>query len=217
LIDLRALVLATVAALRKLQGKPRLIKAPFFNDQFMGSEQLFWQRVAETREWCAMHLSPDDLQGSLRSVELGTPSVPFDWAPSWDVMRSAAEWNQLRADEDRRRSWVDTLSARRARLLADAGKHPGTACEHNTAEQFLVYLPGTNLADGAAASVSHDYFDYDNIPPWDTWLMYCPAYSGEARLVSWVPPVLTEMVDYAMRYNAERCLYWATAGQLFSK
>lgn len=35
--------------------------------------------------------------------------------------------------------------------------------------------------------------------------MYFPAYSGEAKLISWVPPELNELVDYAMRCNAEEC------------
>ncbi len=182
----------------------------------MGSEQVFWQRVAETREWCAMRLSVNDLHNSLRSIEFGTPPVPFDWAPSWDVTRSASDWNQLRANEDSRRSWVDTLSDRRAKLLADAGGHPATASVNDTTHKFLVYLPGTNLSDGAAASVSNGYFDLENIPPWDTWLMYFPAYCGEGKLISLVPPELAEMVDYAMRCNAEECLYWATAERLFS-
>lgn len=196
---------------------PKLIKAQFFIDDFANSEQSFWQRVAETQEWCAMHFSADDPRFSLRSKKLGPPSVDFSWAPSWDGTRSISEWNDLRADEDARRSWVDTMSDGRASLLADAVRHPGSVSDCNRAQQFLVYLPGTNLGDGAAASVSAGYFDNDNIAPWDTWLMYCPAYCGEGKLISLVPPELTEMVDYAMRCNAEECLYWATASQLFSK
>ncbi|MBS1994121.1 MAG: hypothetical protein JSS83_26605 [Cyanobacteria bacterium SZAS LIN-3] len=211
MVDFKAFALEIKAVLRQLRSEPRAIKAELFN------EKLFWQRVSETREWCAMHLSADDLQGSLRSAELGTPSLNFSWAPSWDVRRPASEWNQLRTDEDSRRSWVDTLSDRRSKRLADAGSYPRTACEHTTAQQFLVYLPGTNLADGAAATVSRGYFDDDNIPPWDTWLMYCPAYSGEAKLISWVPPELMDLIDSAMRCNAEECLYWATVEQLFSR
>lgn len=182
----------------------------------MGGEQLFWQRVAETREWCALHLSTDDLKGSLRSLELGTPSLTFSWAPSWNVRRSASERKKLREDEDSRLAWVDSLSDRRAKMLVDAGRPLGPVSENIPTQQFIVYLPGTNLADGAAAMVSNGYFDDDNIPPWDTWLMYSPAYSGEAKLISWVPPELTECVDYAMRCNAEECLYWATAEQLFA-
>lgn len=122
--------------------------------QHMGSEQLLWQRVAETIEWCAMHLSTDNLKGSLRTLELGTPSSTLSWAPSWNVRRSTAEWNKLRADEDSRRSLVDTLADWRAKMLADAGRHPGSVNETMPTQQFIVYLPGTNLADGAAATVS---------------------------------------------------------------
>jgi hypothetical protein len=166
-----------------------------------------------------MRTPTDDLQGSLRSVELGTPSLPPLWECDFEQWRKLSDREKQRlqaAAEDSRRSLVDTISDRRAKMLIAAGKLPDTVVEKVAGQRFIVYLPETNLADGAAALVTHGYFDDDNVPPWDTWLMYFPAHHRQpGKLISWVPPQFTQLVDCGIQVNPEECIYWATEELLF--
>jgi hypothetical protein len=60
------------------------------------------------------------------------------------------------------------------------------------------------LACGAAEYLSLGYFDVDNVPPWDTWILMLGKY-----LLSWVPPRLARLVQEGLDENPEPCILWA--------
>lgn len=187
----------------------------------MNNGKLFWWRVAEITEWCNSHVLTD-LQHGLRNAEFGTPYLIDSCAflkggfDEWCGL-SVHDKARLQAKaEQHRGSLVDALSDHRAQILVEANNYPSIGGEQLVGQRFIVYLPETNLADGAAALVSHGYFDDDNVPPWDTWVVYIPADAGEpGKLISWVPPQLFKLVDDAIQVNPEECIYWATERELF--
>lgn len=187
----------------------------------MNNRELFWRRVAEAREWGSNHATADDLQNSLRSPEFGAPLLtdPYTLVGGFDEWSSLSRSDKTRLQtkvENHRCSLVDALADRRAQMLIETGKHPVAISNDIAAQRFVVYLPDNNLADGAAAVVSHGYFDDDNVPPWDTWVMYVPADAAQpGKLISWVPPQLFKLVDDAVQVNPEECVYWATERELF--
>ncbi len=78
---------------------------------------------------------------------------------------------------------------------------------------FILFEPGASLSDGAAHVASAGYFDDDNMPPWDTWVMPVPAPPGslnsrEPALLCWVPTWAREHVDAGVSINPEECLHW---------
>jgi hypothetical protein len=70
--------------------------------------------------------------------------------------------------------------------------------------RLLLYAPENNLACGAAEYSSLGFFDIDNVPPWDTWMVMFGKY-----LVSWVPPQLIQLVQRGLDVNPEQCIMWA--------
>jgi hypothetical protein len=65
---------------------------------------------------------------------------------------------------------------------------------------------------------SQDFFDVDNVPPWDTWLGYIygtwehttrRARLTHLYLLSWVPPAFIALADDGIWANPEQCIRWA--------
>ena len=50
---------------------------------------------------------------------------------------------------------------------------------------LLAYDPDGNLCDGWAGTVTYGFFDVDNIPPWDTWLVYVHERDSSPRWRPW--------------------------------
>jgi hypothetical protein len=146
----------------------------------------FGRRLAEAVAWCSRCIAGDPAH-SLRTRELA-PS-PLE-ATRADVVLSVLRHRELR------------LPRKPRAIVSDRQLEGG---------RLLCYYPDANLADGAAASVSEEFFDDDNIPPWDTWVgLYG---SGEPRgngiyLVSYVPGGLIERATAGMEVNPEQCIVW---------
>jgi len=76
--------------------------------------------------------------------------------------------------------------------------------------------PSYSVCDGASEHASEGFFDVDDTPPWDTWLLCHPmhvAAKEDSKLVlfSWVPTRLVTLVDEAIRANPVDCIQWATS------
>ncbi len=69
--------------------------------------------------------------------------------------------------------------------------------------KLLLYAPEENLADGAAKHASNGFFDVDNVPPWDTWVVF-----SHGILLSWVPPQLIGLAQSGIEVNPECCVRW---------
>lgn len=109
-------------------------------------------------------------------------------------------------------SLVETVCRRRAELL----KERKALLSHELAKggQLLVFYPGLSLFDGAAELSSDGYFNFNNEPPWDTWV-----YFGEQSLepedyrfflLSWVPKSYLSLAQSGIDANPEGCIEWLT-------
>lgn len=115
-------------------------------------------------------------------------------------------------DDVRRDVW--RVVAEREQQLAQLGV---TLPRHDSAFRLLdehkgaliAYYPERNLCDGAAPASSDDFFDGNNVPPWDLWidLLHMPDGRGhEMVLVSWVPPGFVELAHAGIDVNPEECI-----------
>lgn len=109
----------------------------------------------------------------------------------------------------------DSLNWRAERLRED-GAYPDRAADSPAGGRLLLYAPDASLSDGAAEAYSEDFFDADNAPPWDTWVLYFDEEPTieEVRcfssyLVAWVPPHFVHAADMGIRVNPEACIQWA--------
>ena len=79
--------------------------------------------------------------------------------------------------------------------------------------RLLAYFPDEDLACGAAAAASDGYFDINNVPPWDTWVLLIeqpdqPRESRRTCLIAWVPPAFVSRAQHGIEANPEECICW---------
>jgi hypothetical protein len=87
-----------------------------------------------------------------------------------------------------------------------------------TRGRLLAFNLDETLSDGAANLASYGFFDDNNIPAWDTWIMYVTGdtahtprdWSWTSYLLSWVPEVFVDVVSDGIAVNPEECIRWAT-------
>jgi hypothetical protein len=104
-----------------------------------------------------------------------------------------------------RKSTVDWACRRRHRALGFPQSVPAHALGGG---RLLMFAPDDSLSDGAAEVNTNGFFDFDNIPPWDTWVAY--LYESELLnyFVSWIPAQLIELADTGIEVNPEACIRW---------
>lgn len=154
----------------------------------------FRQSLAETIAWCTAWATLADPEHCLRTPAL-QPS-PLEY------MQSLAE----------RRACVATVIDARSQLLRDAGLEPQAPATNLAGGRLVLYMPDGTINDGGAAVYSRRFYDDDDIPPWDCWVLYVSdPLAPEERLAekargrrsgrwSSVPPTLGE--DLVMRGDA---------------
>jgi hypothetical protein len=118
-------------------------------------------------------------------------------------------WSQ--APQMRQAIVDEVASKRRAALLNLPRVDPAQIQALIDEGRLLIYYPDENLYDGAAPAASDDFFDADNVPPWDTWLIYVIEKGrwGKNYLIAWVPPELLELATAGVDVNPEQCIVWA--------
>ena len=99
---------------------------------------------------------------------------------------------------------IDQVEEKRSRILRDSGRYSESRSSGLRSGRLLLYAPQDNLSDGAAEYASMGFFDVDNAPPWDTWIVMFRKY-----LVSWVPSQLVRLVQQGLDVNPEQCILWA--------
>jgi hypothetical protein len=155
------------------------------------------RRIVQADAWARTHWRQDDLERSPRSPEL-RPPFDEDGRP---VISAAS---------------VDALARSRAGLLATVGALP-TSLEPPVGGRLLAFDSGQSVSDGAAAGESNGFFDDDNTPAWDCWLLFVENRPRSTErwspfdcyLLSWIPASLLELVERSVHVNPERCLRWA--------
>jgi hypothetical protein len=115
-------------------------------------------------------------------------------------LQPSLELSQAQTEQAKEQIVRSVVSKRSA--LIPTLQHRQTA-PHGAQGRLLRYWPEENLADGAAEYASVGFFDADNTPPWDSWVMF-----SSGMLVSWVPGELIELVDRGVDANPEGCIAW---------
>jgi hypothetical protein len=116
-----------------------------------------------------------------------------------------------------RQAVVNDLAIARARLLARGDATSTSVVDGLGGGRLLVFYPDATLSDGAAEAASGGFFDMENVPAWDTWVLAtedsrhaADPVSYSSYLVCWVPPVWVDPVDFGIRVNPEECILWAS-------
>lgn len=146
----------------------------------------------------------------LRSLDLQPPLLRED-----DLMISGSNLPiHLRANLNlqERQLVVSEVCEKRRQLLSRIASEERQAAHGKT----LLFSPDQSLYDGAAELESEGFFDFYNVPAWDTWMLYVEddiekIYSPDwmSYLVSWIPNDLVDIVNDSINVNPERCLSWA--------
>ena len=80
--------------------------------------------------------------------------------------------------------------------------------------RLLAYFPDADLACGTAEAASEGYFDVNNVPPWDTWVLLTEPSdrvvdaSYSTCLIAWVPPTHVLRAQRGIEVNPEECICW---------
>jgi hypothetical protein len=177
-------------------------------------------RLSETMAWCSLSRR-GNLARSLgfltsylkwRAARLSGKAEPRQFVPLSDHLRSPVldpgrtRFPEVRAEQV---SIVEGVADRRAEQLRLKQHYPSDIANDLQGGRLLLYSPDENLCDGAARYTSKGFFDFDNIPPWDTWVCFFQQY-----LVSWVPPQLLELANQGIDANPEGCIAWAQETEL---
>lgn len=157
----------------------------------MGQIDEVLRNLADVIAWCEPRANSQEPASCLRTegFHLKLRDLP--------VERKVVGWEYKSLD-----LIVPALIGRRRRALADGiptpspGLHGGRllVCERRRAD-----------SSGASAVASQQYLDYDDAPPWDTWVCH---FRGEGTILSWVPPCFFAHVEKGIDVNPMDCIWW---------
>jgi len=71
---------------------------------------------------------------------------------------------------------------------------------------LLFYEPDANLFLGVEEQETEGFVDYDNVPPWGTWIAYI-FEPDRNYLLSWVPPELLPLLTRGIAVS-DRSIGW---------
>jgi hypothetical protein len=157
--------------------------------------QIINQRLAETIAWCESRADITKTETCFRSKEL-EPSKNFDWY----------------VNKSQRHSIINEVSNIRQTILHNEFPMWNAKTPDLALGRILAFEIDANLQDGAAFYASKGFFDWDNIPPWDTWFAYLPEYFLYERhsdiLLSWIDQDFLPLVEEGIEVNPESCIFW---------
>ena len=170
----------------------------------------FETSLLETVTWCSPRASLDRPRESLRSSALCPPELKPQLAGTEfempELLRSHRELSRVVRDLMERRSKMVSGLTNDLRRGDLAG---GRLVIHS----FL-----DSLADGVPPQETFDFLDYNDAPPWDTWVWYQisemrPQEEPGRRdfLIAWIPPAFVQMVERAIDLSCSVSLEWLDA------
>lgn len=170
-----------------------------------------YHQIMDVIAWVAAQ-NPIIIAGTgLRTNQLCPPDIEDNARAIFDARYPKEKtWELLAIDRvETQRQWqqnVEQLAAKRAMLLQAQNLPIHQVLLPHAKGRLLAYFPGQTLSDGAAEAATDGFFDADNVPAWDTWLVYV---AEDDLLLSWVPDSLVEMVEDGIDVNPEECIRWA--------
>ena len=155
----------------------------------------FWDRLRNHHKW-------QRAERLLEEAEIDTIAPLSEQLRTADL-RPYLSIAALRPESEKEKL-VNSVVTRRRGLLR-GGDRPAQSTQHTdlSGGRLLIYVPEENLADGAAKYASRGFFDVDNVPPWDLWVVF----AGGA-LLSWVPSELLGLAQSGIDVNIEGCIAW---------
>jgi uncharacterized protein (TIGR02996 family) len=103
------------------------------------------------------------------------------------------------------------LSLVRRQRLEQIGKAPIKPANGLAGGRLLVFDPAASMSEGYSSQHSQGYFDADNIPPWDTWVMCMARYSAiypHPYVICYAPAPHRTRAASGIEVNGEGCLLW---------
>jgi hypothetical protein len=79
---------------------------------------------------------------------------------------------------------VDAVVARRADLVQQISLGPIAPAATLAGGRLLLFDPEGTLSDGAAEASTDGFYDADNVPPWDTWVLYVEDRQTEEQITA---------------------------------
>jgi hypothetical protein len=176
-------------------------------------------RLQETLAWYVTKAPIAHPQDDLRTEALapsGDVAHPTKQAwsgfprPWTDAMHQVYYQAQAQAPQ-MRQALVDEVAGKRRTLLSGFRLDPLQRPSLFVKGRLLTYEPELNIYDGAAENASRGFFDVDNMPPWDLWLVYVIEQGPQPHtyLLAWVPPECLELATAGIEVNPEQCIRWA--------
>lgn len=83
-----------------------------------------------------------------------------------------------------------------------AGQCGAISAEPNVG-RLLVYEPIQSVSDGGSQYSSAGFFDQDDAPPPETWVLYL-----DGKLYAWVPACVNTLADHGVDTNPVNCIEW---------
>lgn len=181
--------------------------------------EVFQTRLEETLAWYLAKAPIADPKTDLRTEALApTGDVAHPNKQRWiDFPRPWTEemrrvYDQVQAEAPRlRQAIVDEVASKRHALLRAPLLNDPEKSSLLEKGRLLIYLPEENLFDGAAEAASQGFFDVDNLPPWDLWLLSVVEEQQRPNtyLIAWIPPKCVELTTAGIEVNPEECICWA--------
>jgi hypothetical protein len=159
--------------------------------------QLFIKRAVRTVAWCLHRLELSGDTAALWSI------LPPQYAPLH------------RLSDEARQPVLAPIFETQARFYDSLAQKPDSEyLDDFRRGRIVVFFPDVTLSDGVAQIESSGFFDYDNYPPFDTWLYYVNRTDGLiAQVLAWVPPPFIKHTDNAIQMCAEECIVFLTDWQ----
>jgi len=148
-------------------------------------------RITEAIAWCAPRVDISKPKDCFRSLDLVYD--PF----CYDSLREG------------RKEVVASVAGKRYLALGRPQEEPA---RNLAGGRLLIYEPDVNLFTGLEEDETNGYVDYDNVPPWDTWVAYIYEPKRD-YLLSWVPPEFVTLMTSGINAS-DRSIGWLDEADL---
>lgn len=170
------------------------------------ANRLFDNLTHKPRGWLQRLFSTDE--SYKRAMELLRQAEPDKLAPLEHQLRNPVmkPSNLIDGIGSEECSWeiVEELVRRRSSLLSSQSLSKTIPEFSGSLGRLLLYVPSENVSDGASKFASKGFFDENDCPPWDLWLLY-----SDRSLISWVPEILYPLAQAGIDANPVECIRWA--------
>lgn len=179
-------------------------------------EITFSDEILRVERWLERHTNPDaPMRTRYRSPELLDEDVSRGFENKSSRFFDAWQKDQPGDCWQERQELVAGVCKRRASILTHDDMNHIESDSTLPPGRLLAYDPDGSLSDGASTLATDEFFDGDNVPPWDLWLA-CKVGADDTQrwtpfqryLICWIPDALVEMVDFGIQVNPEECFLW---------